>query len=122
MACFRAIQLLENDLSDHKIDALKRPGGYFTEAGVGMDYGVHLPLIAFDGEHFYIPSLDIERTLKYKNISGGNYKVALIIDDVGTVDPFEPRGIKVHGNAQIIKRTNQSRMVGPVLYAIKFLQ
>jgi hypothetical protein len=59
MAGFRAIQLLENDLSDRIIDALKRPGGYFTEAGVGMDYGVHLPLIAFDGEHFYIPSLDV---------------------------------------------------------------
>jgi hypothetical protein len=59
MAWFRGIQLLENDLSNLIIDALKRPGGYFTEAGVDMDYGVHLPLIVFDGEHFYIPSLDV---------------------------------------------------------------
>jgi hypothetical protein len=59
MAWFRGIQLLENDLSDLIIDALKSPGGYFAEAGVDMDYGVHLPLLALDGEHFYIPSLDI---------------------------------------------------------------
>jgi hypothetical protein len=52
MTWFIAIQLLEMDLNDLIIDALKNPGGYLTEEGVDMDYGVHLPLISFDGEPF----------------------------------------------------------------------
>jgi hypothetical protein len=52
MTWFIAIHLLEMDLIDLIIDSLKKPGGYLTEEGVDMDYGVHLPLIAFDGEPF----------------------------------------------------------------------
>jgi hypothetical protein len=59
MIWFIAIQLLEMDLSDLIIDALKKRGGYLTEEGVDMDYGVHLPLISFHGEPFTLDRLSI---------------------------------------------------------------
>jgi pyridoxamine 5'-phosphate oxidase family protein len=57
----------------------------------------------FDGVYFYVGGLDLFRTLKYKNVQG-NPKVALVIDDLETVDPMQPRGIKIHGSADITTR------------------
>ena len=54
----------------------------------------------FDGEHFLIGSLDIRRTLKYKNAMATG-RAALVIDDLTSTDPLEPRGIKLHGKARI---------------------
>jgi len=64
-------------------------------AAVGFD---------FDGRFFYIGSMMMERTNKYKNIIAGNDKVALIIDDMESFDPWMPRGIKVFGTVDIIER------------------
>jgi pyridoxamine 5'-phosphate oxidase family protein len=41
--------------------------------------------------------------LKYKNVQN-NPKVALVIDDVESTNPWRPRGIKIHGVADLIKR------------------
>jgi pyridoxamine 5'-phosphate oxidase family protein len=57
-----------------------------------------------EGNKFVIPSLDMEKTLKYKNIKNENHKVALVIDDLESVDPWKPRGIKVHGTAEVVER------------------
>jgi len=57
-----------------------------------------------EGDKFVIPSLDMEKTLKYKNIKNGNPKVALVIDDLESVNPWKPRGIKVYGTAEIVER------------------
>jgi pyridoxamine 5'-phosphate oxidase family protein len=54
----------------------------------------------FDGVYFYVGGLDLFRTLKYKNVQG-NPKVALVIDDLETVDPMKPRGIKIHGSTDL---------------------
>jgi pyridoxamine 5'-phosphate oxidase family protein len=67
----------------------------------------------FDGEHFYIGGLQQTKTNKYKNVAGGNTKVALVVDDLESVDPWKPRGIKIHGEAEIVER--QGRM-GPAPY------
>jgi pyridoxamine 5'-phosphate oxidase family protein len=66
----------------------------------------------FDGEHFYIGGLQQTKTYKYKNVASGNTKVALVIDDVESVDPWKPRGIKIHGEAEIADRQGQ---YGPYL-------
>ena len=61
----------------------------------------------FDGKYFYVGShsQDIfHRTLKYKNVKNGNNQVALTIDDLGSIDPWRPRAIKVYGTAEIVKR------------------
>jgi pyridoxamine 5'-phosphate oxidase family protein len=58
----------------------------------------------FDGQHFYIGGLEQARTLKYKNVQAGNTNVAFVVDDLETAAPWRPRGIKVHGVADIMSR------------------
>ena len=57
----------------------------------------------FDGNYFYIGGMNITKTTKYKNVIK-NKNVALVIDDLKTVDPWDPRGIKIHGAADIVGR------------------
>jgi pyridoxamine 5'-phosphate oxidase family protein len=66
----------------------------------------------FDGAYFYIGGLDLPRTLKYKNVRV-NAKVSLVIDDLETAEPLQPRGLKIHGIADIITREGY---VGPGKY------
>src|SRR5260370_7145496 len=58
----------------------------------------------FDGARFYIGGHQLETTRKYKNIVAGQRKVSLIIDDLKTRDPWAPRGIKIHGIAEVVER------------------
>ena len=41
------------------------------------------------------------KTQRYRNISGGNDRVSLVIDDLQSVNPWRPRGLKVSGTAEI---------------------
>jgi pyridoxamine 5'-phosphate oxidase family protein len=56
----------------------------------------------FDGERFYVGGRALPTTRKYRNVAGGNAKVSLIVDDLESVNPWRPRGIKVHGVAVIV--------------------
>lgn len=56
----------------------------------------------FDGQHFLIGGIDLPRTLKYKNAMATG-RAALVVDDLSSVDPWEPRGIKIHGKARITR-------------------
>ena len=60
----------------------------------------------FDGEFFYIGGLEQETTLKFKN-SKANPQVAFIIDDLESVKPWMPRGIKIHGDVDVVERDAQ---------------
>jgi pyridoxamine 5'-phosphate oxidase family protein len=57
----------------------------------------------FDGDFFYVVGMNILKSTKYKNVLKNN-KVALVIDDLKTVDPWDPRGIRIHGTADIVTR------------------
>jgi pyridoxamine 5'-phosphate oxidase family protein len=57
----------------------------------------------FDGEYFYIGGMNILNSIKYKNILKNN-KVALVIDDLKTVNPWDPRGIRIYGIADTVDR------------------
>ena len=61
----------------------------------------------FDGKkYFYVGSHSqdiLPRTRKYKNVKAGKDKVALVVDDLVSVDPWRVRGIKVFGTAEIVK-------------------
>jgi pyridoxamine 5'-phosphate oxidase family protein len=70
----------------------------------------------FDGTHFYVGSHSQEiflTTKKYKNVRDGNKEVALVIDDLESVQPWKPRGIKVNGTAEIVEHDG---MFGPGKY------
>jgi len=58
----------------------------------------------FDGRYFWIGSHSQEiffRTRRYRNITGGNSNVSLVVDDLASIDPWRPRGIKVAGKAEV---------------------
>ena len=66
-----------------------------------------------DGVVFYIGGRDLLHTRKYKNIQAGNSRVALVIDDLVSVNPWRPRGIRIYGTAELVER--QGRL-GPGAY------
>ena len=59
----------------------------------------------FDGKHFWVGShaQDIfHRTRRYRNVTKGNKNVSIVIDDLVSVNPWRPRGIKVSGTAEVM--------------------
>jgi len=58
----------------------------------------------FDGTHIFVGGRAPEKTLKYKNVAGGQTQVAIVIDDLESIDPWKPRGIKIHGLARIVEK------------------
>jgi pyridoxamine 5'-phosphate oxidase family protein len=57
----------------------------------------------FDGDYFYVGGMNILKSTKYKNVVKNN-KVAIIIDDLKSVDPWDPRGIRIYGTADVVTR------------------
>ena len=58
----------------------------------------------FDGTHIYVGGMDPVKTRKYRNVEAGNTKVALVIDDLVSVDPWSPRYLRVYGTAELVDR------------------
>jgi pyridoxamine 5'-phosphate oxidase family protein len=65
----------------------------------------------FDGEKFSITGFDITRTFKYKNVRAGNELVALVIDDLASIQPWVARGVKVHGMAEIMEGSGRASLI-----------
>jgi pyridoxamine 5'-phosphate oxidase family protein len=63
---------------------------------------------SYDGVHFKVGGRNPAVTLKHKNVAAGNTQVALVVDDLETTDPWKPRGIKVHGTAEVIEREGKT--------------
>ena len=67
----------------------------------------------FDGARFYIGGHQLETTRKYNNIMAGHRKVSLILDDLKSFRPWQPRGIRIHGIAEVLQRQGH---LGPGSY------
>jgi pyridoxamine 5'-phosphate oxidase family protein len=67
----------------------------------------------FDGERFFIGGRNLPGTRKYRNIAAGNQLVGVTVDDLAATDPWTPRGIRVHGTAEIVEREG---VFGPGTY------
>nr|WP_307624010.1 PPOX class F420-dependent oxidoreductase [Nocardia lijiangensis] len=67
----------------------------------------------FDGTHIYIGGWDPVRTRKYRNVERGNPKVAIVIDDLVSTDPWIPRYLRVYGTAELVQRQGE---FGPARY------
>lgn len=62
----------------------------------------------FDGTYFYVGGHhDVENTRKFRNVVAGNSRIALIIDDLVSVDPWTPRFLRVYGSAESVTRPGQ---------------
>jgi len=57
----------------------------------------------FDGEYLYVGGMNLLKSTKYRNVLK-NDKVAIVVDDLKSIDPWEVRRIKVYGTADIITR------------------
>ncbi|MGB0026964.1 MAG: PPOX class F420-dependent oxidoreductase, partial [Nitrososphaeraceae archaeon] len=57
----------------------------------------------FDGDYFYVGGMNLAKSTKYKNVQRNN-KVAIIIDDLKTIEPWDPGGMKIYGTADIVTR------------------
>jgi pyridoxamine 5'-phosphate oxidase family protein len=51
-----------------------------------------------DGETIVSGGLDLTRTVRYRHLRR-NPRATLVVDDLASVDPWQPRGIKVRGRA-----------------------
>lgn len=58
--------------------------------------------VADDGV-FTIGGMDIAASRKGRNVWSGNPRVALIVDDLASVQPWRPRGIRVYGRAELLE-------------------
>ncbi|OLF07151.1 pyridoxamine 5'-phosphate oxidase [Actinophytocola xinjiangensis] len=61
----------------------------------------------FDGTYLYVGGLDVTRTRKYRNVAAGKTKVALVVDDLASVNPWTPRYLRIYGNAELVERQGQ---------------
>jgi pyridoxamine 5'-phosphate oxidase family protein len=80
------------------------PDGQPDAAPVGFE---------LDGQYLYIGGHNPTHTRKYRNLRAGNHKVALVVDDLESVQPWRPRGIRIYGTAEFVER--QGRF-GPGIY------
>ncbi len=67
----------------------------------------------FDGVRFYIGGHNFQASRKYKNVVAGNTKVSLLIDDLKSVSPWQPRGIRIYGIAEAVEHEGR---FGPGMY------
>jgi pyridoxamine 5'-phosphate oxidase family protein len=68
----------------------------------------------FDGKHFYVGGMNPVKTRKFRNVRAGNTKVALVIDDLVSVNPWTVRGLRLYGTAELLVR--QEGQFGPGEY------
>jgi pyridoxamine 5'-phosphate oxidase family protein len=68
----------------------------------------------FDGTHFYIGGFDPAKTRRSKNVQAGNTKVALVVDDLASVQPWAPRYLRVYGTAELVERNTRFGLI-PVM-------
>ena len=61
----------------------------------------------FDGTFLYVGGLDPARTRKYLNLQAGSSKVALVVDDLVSTQPWTPRGLRIYGTAELVERRGQ---------------
>ena len=62
----------------------------------------------FDGTYLYVGGRAPERTRKFLNVKAGQAKVALVVDDLVSTDPWTPRFLRVYGTAELIERAGRS--------------
>lgn len=71
----------------------------------------------FDGTCFWVGGVgpSVVDTRKFRNITAGNAQVALVVDDLVSLDPFVARGVRVYGRAE--PPVERVGLVGPGWYS-----
>ncbi len=61
----------------------------------------------YDGTHLYVGGMDPVKTRKFRNVQAGNTKIALVIDDLVSAQPWTPRYLRIYGTADLVDRPGQ---------------
>jgi pyridoxamine 5'-phosphate oxidase family protein len=69
--------------------------------------------IEYDGTYLYVGGHDPARTRKVLNVRNGNQRVALVVDDLVSTNPWSPRYVRIYGTAEVIERDGR---FGPGVY------
>ncbi len=103
--------------TDEEIAYLRsQPFGRLATLGAQEQPDVVPVAVEFDGRDFWVGGTGeaVLRTRKVRNVAAGRRKVALVVDDVVSFEPFVARGIRIYGVADgPVERVG---MVGPGLY------
>jgi pyridoxamine 5'-phosphate oxidase family protein len=99
----------DNEIAYLKTQLLARlatvaPDGQPDVAPVGFE---------MDGEHIFIGGRNPTNTRKFRNVQAGNHKVSLVVDDLESIKPWKPRGIRIYGTAELVEREGR---FGPGVY------
>jgi pyridoxamine 5'-phosphate oxidase family protein len=114
---FLAIPLSDSIFSENEIKYLKsQPVARVATFSISKeDLNISLQpdveSVGFEYEEgtLYIGGTSVPRTTKYEKILK-NKKVAVVVDDLETIDPWKPRGIRIYGDADLVNR--QGRFLG----------
>jgi pyridoxamine 5'-phosphate oxidase family protein len=74
-------------------------------ASVGKDGAPHVVPVGFsynpDHDSIDIGGYTMERSKKYRDVQRSG-RAAVVVDDLASTDPWQPRGIEVRGRAEAI--------------------
>ena len=73
--------------------------GRIATANPSAEPDVAAVTFRLEGDEIVIAGMDNPRTLKYRNVVR-NARAAFVVDDLETVDPWRPRGVKIRGAAR----------------------
>jgi pyridoxamine 5'-phosphate oxidase family protein len=65
-------------------------------------------IFSVEGDDIVTAGFDISHTVRYRNISA-NPRATVVVDDLASVDPWSPRGIKVVGTVAVEEREGSPR-------------
>ena len=92
-----------------------QPLGRLATLGAEEQPDVVPVAVEFDGTYLWVGGAGtVTRTRKFRNIAAGNHKVAVVVDDLVSLEPFIARGIRVYGHAE--QPFERVGMVGPGTY------
>ncbi|MFJ4466557.1 PPOX class F420-dependent oxidoreductase [Streptomyces sp. NPDC089424] len=92
-----------------------QPLARLATLGAGEQPDVMPVALEYDGTHFWVGGgPTVVRTRKVRNVVAGRRKVAFVVDDMISFDPFVARGIRVYGEAE--GPFERVGMVGPGHY------
>ena len=72
----------------------------FASAAAAGRPDVATVTFSIEGDDIVTSGFDIAKTVRYRNLQG-NPVAAVVIDDLASVDPWTPRGVKARGSVQV---------------------
>lgn len=80
---------------------LSQPLGRLATLGPDEQPDVVPVAVEWDGAFLWVGGgATVRGTRKFRNLASGNAKVALVVDDLVSLDPFVARGVRVYGEAE----------------------